>query len=284
MSAKHSHRSDGQISHHGLPPFRSYSENVGLRVRPERHVRRKWNKEQLEYMERLRREKVERVGYGEDGVGKNYDRKDNKTRGWIKWEKWRFSIGFVLFNLVVALPLAYLVAKYAVFPPWQWITFILSHHAILAASYEKTMNIRDRIIREEEDKLELERWDEVVRKLEDALRDSRRGRLMLGRVENGLMGMWEGEGRERRLRREDEKEKENDEVAREAVDRKLEEMEYARRRGAVIDRELWVELKRKQVGFDRVAQYGRDEGINVDGRWRGRTWWELCEAEGVLGV
>ncbi|CAD6444052.1 d5663afe-cbec-472c-a4d6-4351921fa516-CDS [Sclerotinia trifoliorum] len=180
MSTKRTHRSDGQMRDRGLPPFKSYSENVGLGARPEKHVREEWNKEQLNFMERLRREKVERDGYreaGENGEEKNDDRQGNKAKGWINWEKWGLSIGFVLFNILVAFPLAYLIAKYIVSSPWQWITFILSHHLILAASYETTMNMRDRIIREEEDKLEIEKWDEVVRELEDALRDSRRGRL-----------------------------------------------------------------------------------------------------------
>ncbi|KAJ8069116.1 hypothetical protein OCU04_002790 [Sclerotinia nivalis] len=285
MSAKDIHRSDGQMSDHGIPPFRSYSENVGLGVRSERHVRGEWNKEQLEFMEILRREKVERDGYGEGGEGgeeKGDDGKGNKVKEWINWERWGLSIGFVLFNLFFALPLAYLIAKYTVSSPWQWITFILSHHVMLAAGYEITMDIRDRMIREEEEKMELEKWDEVVRKLEGALRDSRRGRLVLGRVESGLMGMWEREGEEKEKERRFRREKDNDsELAREAVDRKLEQMEDARRSGLMIDRGLWVALKRKQLDFDKVAHHWSD--WRIDGRWRGKDWWELCEVEGVLG-
>ncbi|KAF7862686.1 hypothetical protein EAF04_007559 [Stromatinia cepivora] len=237
-----------QMSNDGLPPFRSYSENVDLRLRPRRHVRGEWNKEQLEFMERLRRENEERGRYGDgkageggkDGEEKGDEGKVNKVKEWINWKRWGLSIGFVLFNLLFALPLAYLIAKFTVPSPWQWITFILSHHVMLAIGYEIAMDIRDRMIKEEEEKIELEKWDEVVGELEGLLRDCRAGRLVLGSVEEGLMGK---------------KKENNSELAQKEVNSKLKQMEDARLRGLMIDRELWVVLKRKQLDFDKVAHH-----------------------------
>ncbi|QSZ37415.1 hypothetical protein DSL72_009513 [Monilinia vaccinii-corymbosi] len=149
--------------------------------------------------------------------------KKKVERGWINWDRWGVCVGFVLSNILLFIPLAYLIATHLIPAPWRWMGFIVCHHVMLTAGYEVAMDIRDGWVEEMEGEAELERWDRVVEGLEAMLEGSRRGtgreRLVVGaeadavarvlRVGGPFEGVWRtgvvevGEGEGKEARRED---------------------------------------------------------------------------------
>lgn len=125
-------------------------------------------------------------------------------------------------------------------------------------------------IEEQEEKQELQKWDEVCEKLNEVLKESRKNRRVMEDVEDGvLMGeIW------------DRPEKEGFEGGGwTAIHDKVREMEGARRNGWKIDEGLLLAVR--AMSFDLGGQ-SHVLHSRIEGRWRGKSWRELCEARGVL--
>ncbi|KAF7881651.1 uncharacterized protein EAF02_006339 [Botrytis sinoallii] len=122
---------------------------------------------------------------------------EEEEKVWVHWERWGLSVWLVIFNIIFAIPVSYLIAKYAIPAPWRWAVFILSHHALLACAYEFAMNVKERMvemaIREAEEERELEQWDDVVAQLEGVLEESRRNRRVMEGVVEGMGGVGDEE-------------------------------------------------------------------------------------------
>lgn len=191
------------------------------------------------------------------------------------------SIHPVLFNISFAIPVAYVIAKYAIPAPWRWAVFILSHHALLLCAYEFAMDVQERMvgtaIREAEEERELEQWDDVVAKLEGVLGESRRNRRVM---EGVVVGMGALEEEEEEFTGEKEKRQREIDMARKRVGEKIRELERWEKRGARIDRELLSALKKESHELRYETTYfSREDTKSV---WFGKSWKELCDAEGVL--
>ncbi|TGO21711.1 hypothetical protein BPAE_0204g00060 [Botrytis paeoniae] len=227
--------------------------------------------EERKERERLYREEMEKKK--EDG--KEIEKEE---KVWVHWERWGLSVWLVLFNILFAFPVAYLIAKYAIPAPWRWAVFILSHHALLACAYEFAMDVQERMmgmaIREAEEERELEQWDDVVAKLEGVLEESRRNRRVMEGVEVGI-GAVKDEGEEG----EEEREREID-TARKRVGEKIRELEGWEKRGVRIDRGLLRALKRER--HELVYETTSFSHEDTKSMWFGKSWKELCDAEGVL--
>ncbi|KAI9649124.1 hypothetical protein NHQ30_001691 [Ciborinia camelliae] len=230
--------------------------NRQLREREGREVQVKKEREEREVQVKKEREEVVK-----------------KKKGWINWRRWGISARLVLFNIIFAIPIAYAIARYAVPDPFRWMGFILCHHVMLACGYEGVMNFRDRLIKEAEEsfikeageKMELEKWDEVVEKLEVALAQSRNNLKVMEMMEDQRLGM-----------------------ARQAVTKKLKGMKRAEREGKRIDEGLLRALMRERLELGYVAhgwmhgwRHG-DENHEIDRKWKGKSWEVLCEARGIL--
>ncbi|TEY57495.1 hypothetical protein BOTCAL_0217g00060 [Botryotinia calthae] len=206
---------------------------------------------------------------------------DREEKSWFDWEKWGLSVGLVLFNILFAIPIAYVIAKYAVPAPWRWMGFILSHHTLLACGYEIEMDFKERIEgmerREAEEQRELQQWDDVVERLEMLLEESKRNRRVMEGVEVGIAGcMEDGEdgGMETKgMKREID-------VARKRVGEKIKELEGLEKRGVMIDRALLGALKKERL--ELLYETTSRSNADMMGKWSGKSWKELCDAEGIL--
>ncbi|TGO43405.1 hypothetical protein BHYA_0001g00340 [Botrytis hyacinthi] len=170
-----------------------YSELDRMRESRDREV------EERKERERLYREEMKKKKEG----GKEIEEQE---KVWVHWERWGLSVWLdypgnsmnsanlyahpVIFNIFFAIPVAYVIAKYAIPAPWRWAVFILSHHALLLCAYEFAMDVQERVvgmaIREAEEERELEQWDDVVAKLETVLEESRRNRRVMEGVVVGI--------------------------------------------------------------------------------------------------
>ncbi|KAF7959618.1 hypothetical protein EAE96_001234 [Botrytis aclada] len=206
---------------------------------------------------------------------------DREEKVWVNWERWGLSVWLVLFNMLFAIPVAYLIAKYATPAPWRWVVFILSHHALLACAYEFAMDVQERMVnmamREAEEERELEKWDDVVAQLEKVLEESRRNR----RVMEGVVEGMGGDGEEHASGEEEGEKREREIVtARKRVGEKISELEGWEGRGVRIDRALLRALKRErhELLFETTS-FSKEDMESV---WLGKSWKELCDVDGVL--
>ncbi|KAM0165546.1 hypothetical protein ACHAQE_002293 [Botrytis cinerea] len=230
--------------------------------------------------ERMYREEMEMEMEKKKMNGKEIDR---EGKSWFDWERWGISVGLVLFNILFAIPVAYIIAKYAVPAPWRWMGFILSHHALLACGYEIAMDFKERVEdmerREMEEQRELQQWDDVVERLERLLEESRRNRRVMEGVEVGIAGCVE-DGLEEGEEREGEKREREVDVARRRVGEKIRELEGLEKRGVMIDRALLGVLKKERL--ELLYETTNRSNAGMMNKWAGKSWKELCDAEGIL--
>ncbi|KAF7909672.1 uncharacterized protein EAF01_003390 [Botrytis porri] len=230
----------------------------------------------VEERERLYREEMKKKMKKEDGNVRDIEREE---KGWVLWERWRLSVWLVLFNILFAIPLAYLIAKFAIPAPWRWTAFILSHHALLACAYEFAMVVQERRvdmeIREEKEERELRKWDEVVEVLEGVLEESRRNRRVVVGVE-GEIGEVGGENEEGGSGEEEERKRDFDvNVARKGVGEKIMELEGWEKKEELLS---VLKKERHELLYETTCSSVED----TKSVWFGKSWRELCGAEGVL--
>ncbi|KAF7899754.1 hypothetical protein EAF00_004090 [Botryotinia globosa] len=227
--------------------------------------------------ERKERERVYREEKKKKKEGGKEIEEEEKV--WVHWERWGLSFWLVIFNLFFAIPVAYVIAKYATPAPWRWAVFILSHHALLLCAYEFAMDVQERMVgmamREAEEERELEQWDDVVAKLEMVLEESRRNRKVMEGVVVGIGALEEEEAA-------GEKEQRQREIgtARKRVGEKIGELEGWEKRGVRIDRELLGALKKERHELCYETTFVSPE--DKKSVWFRKSWRELCDAEGVL--
>ncbi|TGO65612.1 hypothetical protein BOTNAR_0076g00060 [Botryotinia narcissicola] len=243
-----------------------YSELDRMRESRDRGI------EERKERERLYREEMKKKKEG----GKEIEEEE---KVWVHWERWRLSFWLVIFNIFFAIPVAYVIAKYAIPAPWRWSVFLLSHHALLLCAYEFAMDVQERMvgmaIREAEEERELKQWDDVVAKLETVLEESRRNRRVMEGVVVGI-GAMEGE----EVKGEKEKRRREIGTARKRVGEKINELEGWEKRGVRIDRELLSALKKERHELWYETTYSSLE--DTKSVWFRKLWRELCDAEGVL--
>ncbi|KAF7933072.1 uncharacterized protein EAE97_008839 [Botrytis byssoidea] len=243
-----------------------YSELDRMRESRDRGI------EERNERERLYREEMKKKKEGRKEI-------EEEEKLWVHWERWRLSFWLVIFNLFFAIPVAYIIAKYAIPAPWRWSVFLLSHHALLLCAYEFAMNVQERMvgmaIREAEEERELEQWDDVVAKLETVLEESRRNRRVMEGVvvEIGALEEEDVTG---------EKEKRRREIctARKRIGEKISELEGWEKRGVRIDRELLGALKKERHELWYETTFVSPE--DTKSVWFRKSWRELCDADGVL--